>query len=82
MLENRLRELDSTQPLVLRQLFNSIGEEFSEPSEQFLYTYGDEKNEFLYDRKIELLNDFLRRNNYKEIYRNSHFILYQTTHAR
>lgn len=82
MLENRLRELDSTQPLVLRQLFNSIGEEFSAPSKQFLYTYGDEKNEFLYDRKIELLNDFLRRNNYKEIYRNSHFILYQTTHAR
>lgn len=76
MLENRLKELDATRPPVLRQLFSSIGEDFSKPSRDFLHTYGEDTNEFMYDRKIDLLNNYLERNNYNEVYSNSHFILY------
>lgn len=76
MLHSRLQALDTTRPPVLRQLFSSIGKTFSQPTPQFLTTYGDEANEFMQDNKIAVLNEYLNRNRYRIVYRDTHYVLY------
>ena len=63
-------------PLVLQQKFNPLGPFWSEPTEDFRTDYG-QQDTYRDNRKLEVLNEFLKRGDYHVIYEDSHFILYQ-----
>lgn len=77
MLQEKLTEASHYEvPMILQQKFNTLGPEWGEPSNTFLYDYGDSHNVYQDNRKLLVLNDFLRKNNYHAIYEDSHFVLY------
>ncbi|MBO7608875.1 MAG: haloacid dehalogenase-like hydrolase [Muribaculaceae bacterium] len=80
MLQHKLDEASQggELPLVLRQKFNTLGQQWSAPSESYLTDYGTQ-NAYQDNRKLQVLNDFLRKNNYVELYNDSYFILYGVT---
>ncbi|MBQ9556377.1 MAG: HAD-IB family phosphatase [Muribaculaceae bacterium] len=63
-------------PLVLQQKFNTLGMYWSEPSADYSTDYGHQDT-YRDNRKLEVLNRFLRWGDYHVIYEDSHFILYQ-----
>lgn len=63
-------------PLVLQQKFNPLGPFWSVPTEDFRTDYG-QQDTYRDNRKLEVLNEFLKRGDYHVIYEDSHFILYQ-----
>ena len=63
-------------PLVLQQKFNPLGPYWSEPTEDFRTDYG-QQDTYRDNRKLEVLNEFLKRGDYHVIYEDSHFVLYQ-----
>ena len=73
-LERRLSKLGNSRPAVLRQKFNTIGPEWSQPSTDYLQHYNVE-NPYQNDSKLVVLNDFLSRNNYRVVYEDTHFVL-------
>ena len=77
MLQKKLNEASQCEvPLILQQKFNTLGPEWGEPSRTFLCDYGDSHNVYQDNRKLLVLNNFLRENNYRAIYEDSHFVLY------
>lgn len=62
-------------PLVLRQKFSTILPQWTAPSESYLTDYGTQ-NAYQDNRKLQVLNEFLRTNNYGELYSDSYFVLY------
>ncbi len=77
MLEKKLARAPKTGfPLVLQQKFNTLGMYWSEPNSDFAtdYVY---QNTYRDNRKLEVLNKFLKSGDYHVIYEDSHFILYQ-----
>lgn len=68
-------------PLILRQKFNTIGQEWSVPSETYLTDYGTQ-NTYQDNRKLQVLNDFLHTNKYVELYSDTYFVLYGTSEVR
>ena len=63
-------------PLVLQQKFNTLGPYWSEPTEDFRTDYG-QQNTYRDNRKLEVLNRFLKNYHYRVIYEDSHFVLYE-----
>ena len=45
--------------------------------ENFRTSYGDQQNTYRDNRKLEVLNRFLKYGDYHVIYEDSHFILYK-----
>ena len=64
-------------PLVLQQKFSTLGPYWSAPMENFRTDYGDQQNTYRDNRKLEVLNRFLKFGDYHVIYEDSHFILYK-----
>ena len=78
MLEKKLAYAPKTGfPLVLQQKFSPLGPYWSEPMENFRTDYGDQQNTYRDNRKLEVLNKFLKYGDYQVIYEDSHFILYK-----
>ena len=77
MLEKKLAYAPKTGlPMVLQQKFNNLGPYWSEPTANFSTDYGHQDT-YRDNRKLEVLNRFLERWDYRVIYEDSHFILYQ-----
>lgn len=76
LLRSKLDKAAHSQPLpaVLRQRFNTIGQYWGRPAPDL--GHYNEKMPFLDDAKLAALNAFLRRNHYRAVYRDTHFILY------
>ncbi len=61
-------------PIVVQQKFNTIGE-FSKPITNYLDNSGSDS--YLFNRqRITEMNSFLKRNNYKVVWSNAHFNIY------
>ena len=73
-LERRLATLDKCPPLVLRQKFSAMGQQWTTPSEEYLVHY-PARNGFQDDRKLQVFNAFLQRHGYAALYDDSHFVL-------
>ena len=77
MLEKKLTyALKTGVPLVLQQKFDNLGPFWSEPNENFRTDYLHQDS-YRDNRKLEVLNRFLDYGDYRVIYEDSHFILYQ-----
>ena len=63
-------------PLILQQKFNPLGPYWSKPNENFRTDYG-QQDTYRDNRKLEVLNEFLKFGDYHVIYEDTHFILYQ-----
>lgn len=75
LLNHKLNNYSGPLPLILRQKFNSIGNEFGEPSENYLIDCGVEKGPFRSNTKNEIINKFTEKNNYKVVFENRYFVL-------
>ncbi|WP_179344014.1 hypothetical protein [Winogradskyella ursingii] len=82
-LENKIKKAEkeiSVMPTVVVQKFNTIIR-FSEPIEDYMIP--EKNNEVLHGSKsIALMNSFLQRNNYRIVWSNSYFNIYQSYEVR
>lgn len=65
-------------PYILRQKFNTLGSQWGKPAETYLTDYGTQ-NTYQDNRKLQVLNEFLKKNEYKIVYEDSHFVLYKSS---
>lgn len=78
MLEQKLKKAPKGElPLVLQQKFSTLGMYWSEPIEDFRTDYGDQQNTYRDNRKLEVLNAFLSKYDYRVVYEDTHFVLYR-----
>ena len=76
LLEKKLNGNGSAPQWILRQHFYTLSKDWREPTADWKTHYSVSSG-FLSDRKLEVLNAFMDRNGYKEVWSNSHFTLYR-----
>lgn len=67
LLKHKLDHFNGMLPIILKQKFNSIGKYFGKPSETEM--------SFREDKKDEIVNEFIEKNNYKVVFENRYFVL-------
>lgn len=74
----RLRLIGAKPPYppILRQKFNTIGDEWGEPNERYIFNSGVENTTIVNDKKSALVNQFIIVHKYKKAFENRYFILY------
>ncbi|WP_455587571.1 glycosyltransferase family 39 protein [Bacteroides sp.] len=76
LLKYKLDNYTGPLPAILRQKFNSIGEDFGEPSENYLTDCGIENGHFNSNQKNRIVNNFIEKNHYKVAFENQYFVLF------
>ena len=76
LLKQKLNNHKGPLPAILRQKFDSIGKEFGAPDENYLIDCGVEAGTFKSNKKSQVVNEFIEKNNYKIVFENQYFILF------
>ncbi len=76
LLKQKLNNYKGPLPAILRQKFDSIGKEFGAPDENYLIDCGVEAGTFKSNKKSQVVNEFIEKNNYKIVFENQYFILF------
>ncbi len=75
LLQRKLAKYDPPR-WVLRQHFNTLGKDWKAPATDWQTHYRDE-SPFLDDNKLVVVNNFMERNAYREVWSNERFTLYE-----
>ena len=83
MFEEKLKKAEKeidVLPIVIQQKFETIVA-FSEPLDDYMSENGVENN-LHSNTRSKAMNNFLSRNNYKEVWSNDYFIIYEPNNKR
>lgn len=76
LLEKRLEDYAGPPPVIIRQKFNSIGQQFGAPDEAYFTDCGIETGYFYSNEKSRVVNRFIESHPYKVAFENAYFVLY------